>query len=198
MRGRSMPWRRCNSACVCALAWLIAFDLAGASDRRRALQLEVFINGSSTGLIGSFFALADGRIAARPDELEEIGLKAEAIRPDQDGLIALDRIDGLIYRYEEQSQRLFVTVGDEQRLRKMYSALKQDPRPVATEAGYGTVLNYDLLAASRGGPDLRGLNFGGTSLSLDGRAFTPYGSLSQSAILRSGIALQSDVLRLNT
>ncbi|TMJ22586.1 MAG: hypothetical protein E6G96_19600 [Alphaproteobacteria bacterium] len=63
---------------------------------------------------------------------------------------------------------------------------------------YGGVLNYTLYSAGAGQWTPRSVAFNGSSASLDARAFTPFGTLSQSGILRSSFDNRFNALRLDT
>jgi hypothetical protein len=49
------------------------------------LYLEVYVNGTATGLIGAFRLRADGTLAIAPRELEEIGFKSAPVPVAADG-----------------------------------------------------------------------------------------------------------------
>ena len=58
------------------MAQIQALDITDpAPAAERNLYLEVFINDASMKLIGNFKQLADGGLAATPEELTEVGLK---------------------------------------------------------------------------------------------------------------------------
>ena len=62
----------------------------------------------------------------------------------------------------------------------------------------GAVLNYDLLSTTGSLRNLSPLSFSGSSLALEARAFSPYGTFEQSAIVRAAPKLPSEVIRLDT
>jgi outer membrane usher protein len=199
-----MPWvcsiRKTGAIATLAMALALGFYstrvIAGAADVCE-LQLEVFLNRTPTHLIGSFTVLAGGRIAARRAELEEIGLKPRGYA-SPDAMIALDDLSGLAYRYDEPSQQLFITVHDELRATKEVDASAPSREQIAVRADYGGVLNYTLFSSAAGHWTPRSFAFSGHSASLDARAFSPFGTLSQSAILRSSFNSRFDALRLDT
>jgi outer membrane usher protein len=161
------------------------------------LQLEVFINQAPTHLIGSFTRLPDGKIAVSRAEMEEVGLKPRGYAsPDE--MIVLDDLAGLSYRYDEAKQQLFVTVTDELRLVKTIDGSTAPKDQVAVRTDYGAVLNYTLYTAGTGQWAPYALAFNGSSATLDARAFTPFGTLSQSGILRSAFDNRFNALRLDT
>jgi outer membrane usher protein len=157
----------------------------------------VLINGHSANLIAAFTLLPDGRITAKRRELEEIGLNPRGSQSPEEQ-ITLDALPGLSYRYDERGQRIFITVGDELRVTKEYDGSRRPHDATAPRADLGGVLNYDLFTATGGFLGNWGSLSAGTSLTLDGRAFSPYGTLSQSAILRTTLDRQLDALRLDT
>ena len=177
---------------------LLSSLLAGASEAgAEPLQLEVFVNGAPTRLIGSFVLLPGRRIAASRAELEEIGLEPPAHGGPGD-LLAFDRIPTLTYAYDEARQRLSISVADRYRAPKSYSASRNPQRAPPARADYGAVLNYDVFAAGSDG--LRSGFFGevGASATLDGRLSTPFGTFGQTGILRSLTGADPGLLRLDS
>ena len=202
-----MSWLRSVTAGSLLVGFVLALVLGFTSDRATAadvceLQLEVFINQAPTHLIGSFTMATGRRIAARRAELEEIGLKPRGYAsPDQ--LIALDELVGLSYRYDEASQKIFIMVVDELREARTLNGSAAPKDDVAVRADYGGVLNYTLFTAGSGRWEPRfsprSFAFNGSSATFDARAFTPFGTLSQSGILRTtSFDNRFDALRLDT
>src|SRR5713226_6375617 len=70
-----------------------------AAEEPYQLQLEVYINGAPTHLIGSFVRLADRRIAAKRSELAELGIKAPGSGGGDERVIVND-LAGVAYRYD--------------------------------------------------------------------------------------------------
>jgi outer membrane usher protein len=186
-----MPWlprpsgTRALLALGLALTVLGAAGPAGAAEEQKNLQLEVIINGIPRNVIGSFVQLADGRMAAAPKELEELGISSGARRFANE-LVQLDEIPTLRYRYDERTQKIDITIDNAQRKGRNYdlraNSSANPPRP-PTE--FGGVLNYDLFSTTTTYQQALPFSFAGTSLTLDARAFSPYGTVSQSAIVRS-------------
>jgi outer membrane usher protein len=192
--------RRGGRALVAVAVLLVAgldAQFASALPDPKSLQLEVVVNNAPTNLIGKFFLLDDGRIASTRGELDEIGLKTDE-HQSADGLVILDDLSSVRYRYDEPGQKIFITVSDAQRKAREYNANGAPAERVAAQAGYGAVLNYDLLNVAGKLTNASPFTFNGTSLTLDGRAFSPYGTLSQSAIARETPGWQGDLLRLDT
>ena len=68
-------------------------DLSVAEAAAQAfLQLETFINGVTTGLIGAFRLNDDGTLSVAPDELRELGLVPDPAALAADGMIDLSRL----------------------------------------------------------------------------------------------------------
>jgi outer membrane usher protein len=144
------------------------------------------------------FISTDGQhIVARREELEEIGLN---IGTDnlKDGIVPLDGIEGLTYRYDVPKQRLYVTINDGLRKTTFYDAGARHAAPPAAKADFGGVLNYNRFAASNGRLNSSTFGFNGVSATLDARAFSPFGTLSQSTILHAIGASTPVALRLDT
>jgi len=188
---------RLLAALALVLAVACAANRARAEDAGDPVQLEVFINDVPTQLIGAFVLLDDKRIAARQHELEDLRLNPKG-HADPDKLVILDSLAGVSYRYEEATQRIYITAPDDMRLTKEYDLSSRSPTKLPIQSGYGAVLNYDLYSSATSGQQKQWLAFSGASGTFDGRIFTPYGTLSQSALLQSSINDRFAALRLNT
>ena len=197
-----MPWLRTIHACRQLLSLALVLGsfstgaIAGVGDICE-LQLEVYVNDAPTHLIGSFTMVVGGRIAARRAELEEIGLKPRGYE-SPDTMIVLDELAGLSYRYAEANQQIFIAAPDELRAAKELAGTPGPKEAIALRSGYGGVLNYTLFSAGSGQWAPGSLLFSGSSATLDARAFSPFGTLSQSAILRTAFNNRFDALRLDT
>jgi outer membrane usher protein len=173
-----------------ALLFLLFSSSAGATGQ--SLFLAIVVNGRETGQVGEFIQ-RDGEILARPQELHELGfvLPREMLRGSDP--IPLAGLAGLQARVNTQRQTLVVTA-DSAVLRPMDLAAGSHTRlgPLSA-AGWGAVLNYDLLGTFTGTKTLGGAF-------LDARVFGFYGTLSTSALgsFSAGPAQQAPVTRLET
>jgi outer membrane usher protein len=201
--GSAVPRARsalCVARLLAALSLALVLALGGAGGPARAeesLQLEVFINEVPMQLIGAFVMLEDKHIASRQHELEDMGLNPKG-HGEPDKLVTLDDLAGVSYRYDESTQRIYITAPDEMRISKEYDLSNQtrtELPPIQT--AYGAVLNYDLFSSAANGQQ-KWLAFNGASGTFDARFFTPYGTLSQSAILQNTPAAPFTALRLNS
>ncbi|MER9232535.1 fimbrial biogenesis outer membrane usher protein [Mesorhizobium sp. M0622] len=166
---------------------------------RRDLYLEVFINDVSTGLIGTFTEFADGGLAATPDELEQVGLKPVEDAIGNDGLVRLDRLPEVAFRIDEATQRLYVTTSNEGRAARVVDIRGTDKEDrLQPQSGYGGVLNYSLFASSNSFFDDDLDLFQGISGGFDARAFSPFGTLSQSFTAGYSDSEFGGLVRLNT
>jgi outer membrane usher protein len=162
------------------------------------LQLEVIINDVPAKVIGSFTQFADGRIGATAEELESLGLLPGRDRRSSE-IVMLDQISTLRYEYQERTQRILINVSDAGRKPQVLDlSNRANARPPPAQAGWGSVLNYDVLNSSSSSQNLRSLYFTGTSLTLNARAFSPFGTIEQSAIARAGPQQHTDFIRLNS
>jgi outer membrane usher protein len=182
-------------ALVLAAAW--PGGRARADAAGEAVQLEVFINEVPTQLIGAFTILGDKRIASRQQELEELGLDPKG-HSEPARLVILDDLPGLSYRYEEAMQRIYITASDDVRITKSYDISSRPRTDLPIQSGWGAVLNYDLFSSASHGQNANWLAFSGASGTFDARVFSPFGTLSQSAVMRSSLNDRFDALRLNT
>ena len=186
--------------CIVALmlaTWSSLEAYAANAAESRKLQLEVFINGEPTKLIGSFAEMPDGRMAARRAELTEIGIKPPA-SGSGDEVIIIDELSGVTYRRDEVGQKIYFTLGDAQRIPKILDLRGGIDDTIATRSDVGAVLNYQLSASSTKSVADTAFAFSGANATLDARVFGPAGSLSQSAILGATSTRRADALRLET
>jgi len=175
----------------------VSVERSRAGDEANSLQLDVVINSVPAQIIGSFVRLGDGRIAATSEELESLGLHAGPRRPDD--IVPLDDIPTLKYQYEERTQKILITVDVVGRKPKNFdlsgNSKEQHQR---AQAGLGAVLNYELLSSTESFWTLRSMSLASTSATLNARAFSPYGTAEQSAIVRTGPQQATELVRLNS
>lgn len=138
---------------------------------REDLQLEVFLNGRSTGFVLSFTRHANGRFSCPAPQLRTIGLNVAA----GEGDVFLDEIPELTFTYDPALQLMRMTAG----------AAAQ--RPVIIESGsparagmpvrppLGAVLDYTLFASADDG--YGGPRFSGASGAFTLRTFGRFGLL---------------------
>ena len=185
-------------ALICILGLVASTGRLHAAEDQKNLQLEVIINGTPRNAIGSFVQLADGHMAATPNELAELGINAGERRFTNE-LVLLDDIPSLRYRYEERTQKIDITIDNSQRKGRNYDLRADSPANLPrTPAGFGSVLNYNLFSTTSSFQQAHPFSFAGTSLTLDSRAFSPYGTFNQSAIIRSIPDRNTEAIRLET
>lgn len=175
---------------------LFCSDRSRADQERKNLQLDVVINDAPIKMIASFVLFGPDRIGATPAELEEIGLHhRSSSNPGE--IVLLDDIPTVSYVYLERIQTIRITVDNRYRKGQMLDLIGASTAPsTRTQAAWGAVVNYDFLTNSGNARSFS--TFNGSSLTLDGRAFSPYGTFQQSAIVRSGPQQSTDVVRLDT
>ena len=189
--------RRVVLVITALLGIVLGAGRAGATEARNNLQLDVVINSVPAGMIGSFVQDTDGRIGGTVEELESLGLRPPQ-RQKPDTVIALDDIPTLKYQYDERAQRILITVDDVGRKPQNFDLRGGDNGMARAKAGYGAVLNYDLLTSTTPLRTLGSLSLASSSVSLNARLFSPYGTAEQSAILRGGPQQPSEMIRLNS
>jgi len=201
---RSVRPRPCSPPAKRLAVVLIAAALLAHQDDARAddppsppFQLEVFINDNPTQIIGSFTRLPDGRFAATRAELGELGIKPPG-EGGADEIIVLDDMPSTSYRYDEPSQKIYLTLGDQDRVTKVYDARGPRPRPDPVRDDYGAVMNYWLFASTANQLSFNSFSFAGANATLDTRIFSPFGTVSQSGIIGTTVLKNFDVLRLDT
>src|SRR5579862_248000 len=163
----------------------------------RVLQLIVKINGEDTRFIETFrLDPTTNVLSAKRRDLEEAGVKTPAtVKPDE--VVRLDAL-GVDYRYDSATQTIDFRLSDDQRVARIYSAKPDSERP-KPRADWGALLNYSLFSAVIRDPATGRVQFNSQNAQLDGRAFSDYGVLAQSAIVgRPFYAGQKRFLRLDS
>ncbi len=163
---------------------------------RQALQLDVWINGAATGLIGSFRLSAAGQLSASADELRALGLRVAGASPD----IPLAQLPGVTARYDARQQRAILTAADPALEPHLISVIRRAGLAPLSPPSPGAVLNYQLFAQEGhqwnggGGDDQR------LSGDFDARLFGPLGVLDNTFTAQTGTGqdLTSGVTRLQT
>ena len=157
---------------VIALALLLLLACWPASEcaadtpkMEHPLQLEVVINQATTGLIGNFVQLADGRFAARRSELTELGIKVPGMGSAEQRVV-LESIQGCSYRYDEPAQKIYFTLSNSLRVVKTYDARAGHDPALPVRADYGAALNYTFFASTMRQVDRSRFDFSGANLSL--------------------------------
>lgn len=139
-------------------------DMSAARDRQE-LYLEVIYDSRSTGLI-AHVRFDNGRLSMRESDLVAIGLVVPAgVVPDAEGLIPLDALPGLAYRYEVATQRLILHAPPA--LRPVQQLGYRRPEAVEVRRDTGWLLGYDAYGRGLGGEQTLAL---GNSLRWFGRA----------------------------
>ncbi len=144
--------------------------------------LEVFINGQPTRLIGEFLRRGDGSFACRARELKELGITPPAGAGPEEP-VALEDL-GAKARYEEATQRIFITLDDSARVRKTYDLRAGAEAGEVRRADTGMVLNYSLLASARTNGAFASSSFEGASANLEGWIYSPLGTVSSAGFVR--------------
>ncbi|SDP06636.1 outer membrane usher protein [Phyllobacterium sp. YR620] len=166
------------------------------SQATQELQLEVFINDVSTGLLGAFEQARDGHLSARAKELKELGLRPpNSTRPDD--LVNLNDLVGISYHVVSETQMVYIEATDAARMPKIIDVNPMEKRQPAT-ASTGAVLNYSLFSSTDNMLDGSFDAFRGVSGGFDGRIFSRFGTLSQSFTASLSDGELGGVERLNT
>ncbi|GAB3382055.1 fimbria/pilus outer membrane usher protein [Lysobacter fragariae] len=161
----------------------------GAAANDQPLYLEVYFDERPRGQLVQV-RLRDGRLHATVDELKSIGIVVDpALASPADGLVALDAVPGLAYRYDVPAQRLIFTLAPT--LRPNQALGYRAPQPVEASRGTGLLLNYDAYARRFDGHDT-------ASLATLLRGFGRFGAIETSALSRAGDGGGDAYQRLDT
>jgi outer membrane usher protein len=190
----------CRSIAVAAFALVALWPGAGSAateEGARPLQLDITIGGDRIGLLGSFLQLPNGNIAAHRSELVEAGVKVPGSGPP-DELIVLNELLGDRFKYDEPSQSIAFDLDNNQRIARAFDAMGSSAPRTPVSTAWGSILNYTLFGSETSGLNPRQATFSGASASFDARAFSPYGTLSQTGILGTTTTRDMTMLRLET
>ncbi|MFC5570446.1 fimbria/pilus outer membrane usher protein [Lysobacter yangpyeongensis] len=148
----------------------------GAGDTQ-LLYLEAYLGERPLGQLARV-QLREGRLFITPDDLRRLGVVVDPALPtDESGLIALDAVTGLSYRYDVEGQRLILDVAPQ--LRPNQSLGYRIPEAVEATRSAGLLLDYDAYGRSTDHEDTLSL---GTML----RAFGRFGAIDNSFVSRAG------------
>ena len=197
------PSKRRNEALVIVLLVLVLFASlpfygpAQAADEPLALQLEVLLNGQPTKRIGTFSDLGQGRIAATGATLSDLGFKAgETLAPEES--VALDTLPGVTYTYDEAAQSIDIVVVDAERNANIVDAGRNESKIYPPSDDIGGALNYALYGSTSEALDDGLIEYGGASLTLEGRVFGPLGLLTTDGLAKHTTTGETDMSRLAT
>ncbi len=191
---RRRPFVRSHVAAWCMLVALgagapaIAQDVPppDGADPNQDLLLGVVVNDRPTGALATFRRLPDGRLAATPGDLQTAGIKPEAGAVGPDGLVPLDSLAGVAWRYDEPKQIVVFTAPDGARVPTSID-VGAGSRPVdlsAVRSDFGFLTNYTLYGTSQYDWSSGGSSTSTLSASVDARLLTPYGIASTTALAR--------------
>lgn len=170
----------------------------------RDLQLEVFINGTSTGMIANFRQGAREGLAIEPDQLRNIGLLPAREAELPDGLIAIEKLPGVGYTYDEATQCIYFEGGADVRAARQIDASggsqqdqaeKDTPKPASN---FGALVNYTLYASSGGEAWTGPFDFPDASSEFETRLVGPLGVVSSTQFVSLSGGEDVSMTRLDT
>ena len=167
----------------------IAADAAVGSMPETDLYLEVWLGDRPVGKI-AHFKLRNGLLWITPADLAELGVVVDARIPvDADGMLPLDRLPQLRYRYDVSNQRVVLDVPTAMRPNQILGY--KPPEAVHADRGSGLTLSYDSYASNQNGQTSLAV---ATALRWFGKA----GTLEQTGLSRAGSSDATGYRRLDT
>ena len=165
------------------------------------LQLEVMVNGISSGWIAAIHQTPDGTLTIMPEQLRNCGLlpQNEAIRPD--GKIDIARLQGVLFQHDEIEQRLLFTAEHAALApRKLDGGGRKsdrgdEPKPASA---LGALVNYTFYSSYDTSDIGAPWQFSGVSGSFENRIFGPFGTLTSSQLASFSQDSLSSTTRLDT
>ena len=173
-------------------AWAAEID---GSTLSQALQLEIFVNGRTTGLIVTVHRDPNGTMRASAADLAD--LRIPAPRSDSTGDVSLNEISGLTYRYDERDQSLYLTIKPGGLTAQTMTAAgnERDAQGITLAPGVGGFVNYSVFASVARAE--RHTAFAGASIALDGGIYSPFGEIRQSGLVEHD-GRRAHAVRLDT
>lgn len=159
-----------------------AEDMLSDDPLAQTLMLGVVINDHLTDALATFKLRPDGKLAATPGDLQTAGIKPKIGKIGPDGLVDLDTLVGVTWRYDEVEQQVIFTAPDTARVPNSIDlSAAQNPIDFSTvRSSPGFVFNYTLYGAAGWGAGSRKAFSG----SFDARFLSPFGIASTSALGR--------------
>lgn len=172
------------------MRWLVLCYALGASllvstaqiawaQKGENLQLEVTINGTPTGLIGSFSVKDGQELWADYDELVELGIMPP--KEQAKGALRLKSL-GVNYTYRKKTQSVELVVPPNLLKPKTIDVVKRE-QGTQVERGWGAFANYGAYLGadvSSGKPHLSSL-----SLDIDSTIFSPLGNIETQGLWKT-------------
>lgn len=178
--------------------------IASPDDEFQELQLEVFVNGSSSELIAAFRQTPDGLLLIESQQLKNVGIKPAKEATREDGWVDIGRLPGVVATYDEENQTVSFNAMEDSRAARIIDAQAdetpqagEEEEPVVT-SNLGGLINYTVYGSTGGSKWDDLTSFQGVSSLLEGRLFGPYGVLTSSQILSSSDAANFGSTRLDT
>ena len=147
-----------------------------------------------------FHRFKDGCLTISPDDLKELKLKIPEAARHASGGVCLEKMPGLTYRYDANTQSIRLRVSDDARIPLELDAQRHLPKPMG-ERELNAVINYSLFAS--GGTQDYGVNYypqyQGVTGTVDGHIFSQYGVFNQSFTANStATTVTPNILRLDS
>lgn len=172
--------------CICFLSARSRAESKAEPEKTLDLQLEVFINGTSRHLIASFRRNADGTFSISPDQLRNIGLLPVKSALTPEGMVVLENLPGVTYRYDSVHQTIYIAAPDGARVTEVINARRKDTADLNPVSGTGALVNYTLFGNWQNDKLLGWPIYQGVSGNFDSRVFSAYGTVTNSFIGRLG------------
>ncbi|WP_395397574.1 fimbria/pilus outer membrane usher protein [Novosphingobium sp. BL-8A] len=145
----------------------------------QTLQLEIFVNGMTSGVVASVLKRGN-RFQLRTADLRRAGM----VLPTADETIFLDTLDGVVADYDPARQQLHLTVLPDYLPNQQIGPRRTGYEPARRDTG--ALLNYDAYLTGGGGLRLQ------ASLWHEARVFGPAGVFSTTGVIRTSPGHRSE------
>ncbi len=161
-----------------------------------ALQLDVKVNGTPTFLIVAFFQSPAGKLGTTREELKALRISLPGEGPENQ-FILLDDIPSVAYTYNDFEQSVDIRIAAD--LRTLQDIKTSEQKAVSeADSSNGFLLNYSLFSAFNTDYGMKNSSVSGLSATLEGRAFTKFGTLDVSGIIATPDFEVANTTRLDT
>lgn len=169
----------------------------------RQLQLEVFINGSSTRFVATFYQAPNEGLSIDPEELRNVGLVPDKEAFKSDGTVVVSKLPGVAFVYDEADQSILFTVEDHARAARRVDASRktvvlENENDSENDEQAGLVTNYSIYGTTDRSTYDRTYDSVTISGAFEERLFSDFGTFSTSHVMSSSVNGTYRLNRLDT
>ena len=167
--------RAALAGCVATLILAsAAIARAAPSGQAGELLLEIWVNGATHHVVAHVID-RDGALWVSHDDLAAAGIKLDASQAGADGLVAINKLDGVRAEVESGEQRLVITTAEDHLASQAYD-LRSPATGKEPTSATGFIASYDVVGTV--GDFSHWHQTAGLAGAFGGTLFTPLGTLT--------------------